>query len=962
MNGVRSLSGTSVNARLLRVLLPLIVAAILIQGLLDETITGLLNINHVALILLLSLAWAIITSIVIVQLSRIIFRRADIAEFERRRAEDENLQLASIIESSEDAIIAKSLDGIITNWNAGAERMYGFTKEQALGQPISLIIPDELQDEMKKILEQIRNGQHIAHYETIRLRKDRNKINVSISISPIYDGKGSISGASTIARDITDQKQTEEKITLNEIRLESLLKISQHQTESKQELLDFALNEAIVLTGSKIGYIYFYDEQKHEFTLNSWSSEVMKACSIMEPRTMYQLEKTGIWGEAVRQKRPIIVNDFPAVHPLKKGYPEGHAPLLKFMTIPVLSDTKIVAVVGVANKETDYNETDVRQLTLLMDNVWQITERQRAENELRKISRAVEQSPASIVITDTTGAIEYVNPKFVQLTGYTLEEAIGKNPRILKSGEKPTEEYKHLWDLITAGNEWRGEFHNKKKNGELYWESAVVSPITNSQGVVTHFIAVKEDITERKQTEQALQYERTLLRTLIDNIPDTIYSKDLLGRKTLANSADLKNMRIHLEEEALGKDDFAFYPKELAQEFLRDDQQVLSTGASVINKEECIIDEHGEKRWLLTNKLPLRDKKGTIIGLAGVGRDVTERKQIEEARLKSEKRFRNVWKESTDGMRIIDENGIILEVNQGFCKMMKKESSELIGKPFHCVYAPLSPQEIQEDMDLFRKKLHNQTTPEIQEFSITLWDGSLRWFETTHSLDLEDPSTTVFSIFRDITERKLTEELIRENEEKFRAIFEQNSSAIAIIDPDTTISMVNDAYCQVSGYTKQEVVGMSWTKQIPPDDLERMKEYNQQRLKNPADAPENYEFKFYHKSGEVRYGIISVSYIPTAKKIITSFVDISDRRNAEMEREKLINELKSALADVKTLSGLLPICASCKKIRDDNGYWQQVEGYIQKHSDARFTHGICPDCTVKYFPEYLADKQEGQKK
>jgi PAS domain S-box-containing protein len=956
------LFGSSNSARLLRVLLPLIVVAILIQGFLDETITQLLSINHALFTALLSLIFASITAIVIIQLSRIIFHRADKAEIERRGIEEKNLQLASIIESSDDAIIGKSLDGTILSWNSGAERMYGYTKEEALHQPISLIIPADYQEEMTKILEMIRGGQRIAHQETIRQKKDGKKIDVSISISPIYNSEGTLIGASTIARDMTEQRRANEKNNLNEVRLESLLKISQHQTESKQELLDFALSEAITLTGSKIGYIYFYDENKKEFTLNSWSTEVMKECKIIEQQTIYQLEKTGLWGEAVRQKKPIIVNDFHAVHPLKKGYPEGHAPLFKYLTIPVVSDKKIVAVVGVANKEIDYNDTDVRQLTLLMDNVWQITERQRAENELRKLSRVVEQSPASIVITDTSGAIEYVNPKFVQLTGYSLEEAIGKNPRILKSGEKASEEYKQLWDLITTGSEWRGEFHNKKKNGELYWESAVISPISDARGVITHFLAVKEDITEQKQTEQALQYEKNLLRTLIDNIPDTIYSKDLSCRKTLANSADLKNMRVQSEAEIIGKDDFAFYSKEMAQDFYNDDQQVLMTGKSVINKEECIVDEHGEKRWLLTNKLPLRDKAGTIIGLAGVGRDITDRKRAEEAIRKSEKRFRNVWKNSTDGMRIIDENGTILEVNQGFCRMMKKESHELVGQPYYVVYAPLPPEVIQHDLALLKKRMHSATTPNHQEFSINLWDGSERWFEATHSLDLEDQSLAVFSIFRDITDRKQAEEKIHESEEKFRAIFEQNSSAIAIIEPDTTISMVNDAYCQISGYTKQEVVGMSWTSQIPPDDLERLKEYNRRRLINPQDAPENYEFKFYHKNGEVRYGLISVSFIPTAKKIITSFVDITDRRNAEMDREKLINELKSALSEVKTLSGLLPICSSCKKIRDDNGYWQQVEGYIQKHSDAKFTHGICPECTIKYFPEYAIDKQKGFEK
>jgi PAS domain S-box-containing protein len=130
-----------------------------------------------------------------------------------------------------------------------------------------------------------------------------------------------------------------------------------------------------------------------------------------------------------------------------------------------------------------------------------ITARKQMEGKLRQLSTAVEQSPASIVITDTAGDIEYVNPKFVQVTGYTLAEALGKNPRILKSGEKSPEAYRELWETITAGKEWRGEFHNKKKSGELYWESASISPIRDLAGRVTHYVAVKEDITARKQTE-----------------------------------------------------------------------------------------------------------------------------------------------------------------------------------------------------------------------------------------------------------------------------------------------------------------------------------------------------------------------------------------------------------------------------------------------------------------------------
>ncbi|MBE7503499.1 MAG: PAS domain S-box protein [Verrucomicrobiales bacterium] len=140
---------------------------------------------------------------------------------------------------------------------------------------------------------------------------------------------------------------------------------------------------------------------------------------------------------------------------------------------------------------------------------WDVTDRKRTEDQLRKLARAVEQSPASIIITDRDGNIEFVNPKFTQITGYRLDEVLGRNPRLLKSGEAPPEVYRRLWAAITRGEEWHGEFHNRRKDGTLFWETASISPIYDSTGAITHFVAVKEDTTERKQLEsQFLRAQR----------------------------------------------------------------------------------------------------------------------------------------------------------------------------------------------------------------------------------------------------------------------------------------------------------------------------------------------------------------------------------------------------------------------------------------------------------------------
>lgn len=192
-------------------------------------------------------------------------------------------------------------------------------------------------------------------------------------------------------RSVSYYKHSEEQIRRNKERLQSLLNIFQFESQTVTELLDFALGEALVMTSSRYGYIYCYDEDTKQFVLNSWSHDVMQACSVANPQSLYELDKTGIWGEAVRQRGPIVINDFDAPDPLKKGYPEGHVPLTRFLTIPHIAQGRIVAVVGVANKESDYDDSDILQLTLLMGSVWKIAERKEKEGEIEKKNAELER-------------------------------------------------------------------------------------------------------------------------------------------------------------------------------------------------------------------------------------------------------------------------------------------------------------------------------------------------------------------------------------------------------------------------------------------------------------------------------------------------------------------------------------------------------------------------------------------
>ena len=313
-----------------------------------------------------------------------------------------------------------------------------------------------------------------------------------------------------ISTEMNARKHAEQQIKLNEARLRSLYDISQYRAESIQDLLDFTLNEALKLTGSKVGYIYRYDEEAQVFELNTWSKDVMKQCEVAKPQTRYELAKTGIWGEAVRQRKPIVVNDFNAHNLLKKGYPEGHVALHNFMTVPIFSEDRIVAVIGAANKSEDYDENDVRQLAVLMDSVLRVADGKRLELIQRRLVTALEHLAEGIMVTDVDGTIEYVNPALAKMTGYDKDELLNENARIFKSGEHDAEVYNDLWRTIASGEVWEGRLVNRKKDGSHYTEDITISPVRDSSGVVTDFVAVKRDITEHLALSKQLSHSQKM--------------------------------------------------------------------------------------------------------------------------------------------------------------------------------------------------------------------------------------------------------------------------------------------------------------------------------------------------------------------------------------------------------------------------------------------------------------------
>ena len=254
-----------------------------------------------------------------------------------------------------------------------------------------------------------------------------------------------------------------------------------------------------------------------------------------------------------------------------------------------------------------------------------ITERLAAEEQLRKLSSAVQQSPASVVITNKAGNIEYVNPKFCEVTGYLATEVLGKNPRFLKSGEMPPAAYKELWRTITSGKTWHGEFHNRKKSGELYWELAAISPVLDGSGKATHYLAVKEDITDRKRVENDLAWKTAFLEALVESSPDAILVVDNQGKRILENQRLIDLFQVPAEI-IKGNDDAGLLRHVIGR--LKNPEQFLErvrhlyahpdeTGRDEIELADgTILDRYSS---------PVRGNDGKHYGRIWYFRDITER-------------------------------------------------------------------------------------------------------------------------------------------------------------------------------------------------------------------------------------------------------------------------------------------------------------------------------------------------
>jgi PAS domain S-box-containing protein len=666
-------------------------------------------------------------------------------------------------------------------------------------------------EEYKKVIEEIRQHKVVKNTEFVLYKKDGDCVHCLLSVKPIVYNKEEC--LLFIIHDITERKKAEEVVLQNETRLQSIVNIMQFSATDTSVFLDFVLDEAIKLTQSKIGYIYHYNEEKQEFTLNSWSKEVMNECSIANPLTCYALDKTGLWGEAVRQRKPIILNNFTENHPVKKGYPKGHAQLNRFLTIPVFNNENIIAVVGVANKQTDYNNTDILQLTLLMDAAWKVLNKADSEKALlvseKKYRKLFENMNGGFafheIIFDTQNQpidFKYIdaNKKFYQY--WNIEgELIGKTAfEIFPFADKSWIDI--AWNVISSGIPY--SHIDFLPSNQMYIE-AIEFKIDE-----THFATIFNDVTDRIKAEQALKESEFRYRSIVDNMPIGFGVADINGNILYNNKTFFSYFGFdESETPTITAWTEKAYPD---PDYRKSSLEIWNKDIELVKGGEALFSpKRTYKICTQTGNFLDVEITFTIIGneVYTIFVDNTEKNRALTNLMLSEQKFSDIYTLLPDAINIQKHYGTILEANPAFSVLTGYSPVEYIGNTTLDLGLWVNPSQREEIINDFIKN------GEITNYEVgikTKKGNKLTCLMSLKPFKYKDEQC-VLSIIHDITQQKETEKALLAEKKFTNSLLDSMPGLVYMYDENGYLIRWNTKHESETGYTADELQGkhiLSW--------------------------------------------------------------------------------------------------------------------------------------------------------
>ena len=429
--------------------------------------------------------------------------------------------------------------------------------------------------------------------------------------------------------------QTNRELHLQSQRFEALYKLSQMDPNDAQAIKEFALEAAMQITQSKIGYIFFLNEDETVLALHVWSKSVMAECKVFEAKTEFKVADTGLWGEAIRQRKPVISNDYQAPSPLNKGLPPGHVPITRHLNLPVFDQGKIVMLAGVSNKSDAYNDEDARHLTLLMDGLWRALLKNHfiavLNEREQSFRRFYENSPLSYQSLDVEGRFIDVNPAWVETFGYSRDEIIGRKFAELLTTESQALVAKRFPTLKTYGELRDAAFEVIHKQGHAVLVSLHGRSSYDERGHFQYTNCILTDVTLARRAEARLRQSEARNRllsqqfqTLLDSIQDRILLLDPELRIVWTNQ------KMDMNRRSFAKDPIG----QLCHEVMYGNSGPCAKCPAVLSfttgQHEQYERVHTDGRTWLQRSFPIRDDRGKILNVVEIGQDISEKIQLQK--------------------------------------------------------------------------------------------------------------------------------------------------------------------------------------------------------------------------------------------------------------------------------------------------------------------------------------------
>lgn len=552
-------------------------------------------------------------------------------------------------------------------------------------------------------------------------------------------------------------------------------------------------------------------------------------------------------------------------------------------------------------------------LSLYSATVAQLITRQRAEQALRESEERYvtlfQRMPVELYRTTPDGTLLDANSAMVQLMGYPDLDTM-RQVSVNDMYADPADRERWREAIDRAGELYDYEIQFKRRDGSIFWGRNTTRTVYDEDGNILYYEGHNRDVTAEKAAEEALATERNLLRTLIDALPDHIYAKDAKARVLLSNEGNARVMGAAGAADVIGKTDADFYPPELAARYLADDMAVIHTGEPVLNRVEPIYQDPADLRWIRTTKVPLRDAEGNVIGLVGVGHDVTVERQIAEALHNSQERLDLALQAA--GLGLWD---------------WYVQTGQVVFNDRWADIAGYSLNELGAQAGMWAKMVHPDDWPEVDRRLQAHLEGHTAYFEAEYRLrtkagtvkwvydrgrvvqrDDDHAALRMIGTLQDISERRQTEHALRESQERLDFVLRGANLGTWDWAIQTDEQVVNEQWAEMLGYTLDEVSAFSknWRTLLHPDDKEKV--LRAQAAHFAGDTPYyESEFRMRTKDGgwcwvQSRGQVMRRGPDNTPLRMSGTHLDITARKQADAEREDLLQQTRTRAAELATVA------------------------------------------------------------